>query len=259
MARMSGKTALITGGGSGIGEACALLFAQEGARVFLSGRTESKLQAVADQVKKDGGEADYMAGDLVDADVVDRVFDAAVETMGRVDCLVNSAAVGYNWNDVSPGSMADIADTPIDKYREVMGLNLDSTYFMTRRAVQHMRTNKSGSIVNISSVYGIVGAIDAHTYAITKAAVQHLTKCIAYRYASEGVRCNCIAPGFTATPMTENVMSWFDDKEAAAALIPMARPGTPTEIAQGCLFFASDESSYATGAMLPIDGGWTSK
>jgi NAD(P)-dependent dehydrogenase (short-subunit alcohol dehydrogenase family) len=259
MDRMSGKNVLITGGGSGIGKASALLFAREGARVFLSGRTEAKLAAVADMIRASGGEADFAAGDLSLAPIVDQIFDAALATMGRVDCVINSAGVGYNWNAVSPGSMNEIADTPIDKYHEVVAINMDSTFFMCRRAIQHMRENKSGNIVNISSIYGIVGTRDCHTYSAVKAGIAHLTKSIAVRYAEDGIRANCIAPGFTETPMTESVMYMFDDKESVAAIIPAARPGTPEEIAHGCLYLASDESSYTTGVLLPIDGGWSAK
>ncbi len=259
MSRMAGKKVLITGGGSGIGESCALLFAKEGARVFLTGRTESKLADVAQQVASQGGQADYLAVDLSSAEGVDRVVDTAIETMGSIDCLINSAGVGYNWNAVSPGSMADIAETPVDKYHEVVAINLDSTYFMCRRVIQHMQQNDGGNIVNISSIYGIVGPRDCHTYSAVKAGIAHLAKSIAVRYAEEGIRANCVAPGFTATPMTEDVMDWFDDKEAIAGIIPQARPGTPDEIANGCLYLASDEASYTTGILLPIDGGWSAK
>ena len=179
--------------------------------------------------------------------------------MGQVDCVVNAAGIGYSWNEVSPGSMNDIATTPVDKYHEVVAINQDSVFFMCRRAVQHMRENKSGNIVNIASVYGLVGVNDCHTYSAVKAAIAHLTKSIAVRYAGNCIRANCVAPGFTATPMTENVMDIFEDKKSIAAVIPAARPGTPEEIALGCLYLASDESSYTTGVVLPIDGGWTAK
>ncbi|MEM8564465.1 MAG: SDR family NAD(P)-dependent oxidoreductase [Pseudomonadota bacterium] len=257
--RMVGKRALITGAGSGIGAATAALFAAEGARVFLAGRTESKLVAMADKIREAGGQADLHAADLSSAEAVDDVFDAACDAMGQVDSVVNAAGIGYSWNEVSPGSMNDIATTPIDKYHEVVAINQDSVFFMCRRAIQHMREHKSGSIVNIASVYGLVGVYDCHTYSAVKAGIAHLTKSIAVRYAGSGIRANCIAPGFTATPMTESVMDRFQDKKSMSAVIPAARAGTPMEIAMGCLYLASDEASYTTGVVLPIDGGWTAK
>ncbi|MFA5630141.1 MAG: SDR family oxidoreductase [Porticoccaceae bacterium] len=259
MARVDGKVIAITGAGSGIGEATALLCAAEGAKVFLIGRTLAKLEKVVEQIRHQGGEAAVCAGDLQCADTVERVFDQLLSTYGRVDGLINSAGVGSSWSEVSPGSMNDIATTPIDKYQEVMRINLDSVVFMCRRAVQEMRKQGAGSIVNISSIYGIVGPPTHHTYAMTKAAIAHLSRSMAVGYARDGIRVNCIVPGFIATPMNENVMGIFDDPEYAASLMPIARPGTPLELAQACLYLVSDESSYTTGVVLPVDGGWSAK
>ena len=259
MDRLKGKVAAITGAGSGIGEAAAVLCAEEGAKVVLIGRTQSKLDAVATRIRQAGGEALVCAADLQWPDAVDRVFDELLAAYGRIDVLSNSAGVGSNWSEVSPGSMNDIASTPIDKYHEIMRLNLDSVVFMCRRAVQKMQQQKSGSIVNISSIYGIVGPATHHTYAMTKAAIAHLTKGMAVAYARDGIRVNCIVPGFIATPMNASVMGIFDNPEYAASLIPITRPGTPLELAQACLHLASDESSYTTGVILPVDGGWSAK
>jgi meso-butanediol dehydrogenase/(S,S)-butanediol dehydrogenase/diacetyl reductase len=257
--RVEGKVIAITGAGSGIGEGAALLCAAEGAKVFLIGRTLSKLEHVAARIREQGGEAEVAAGDLQWAEVVDQVFDQLLATYGRVDALINCAGVGSNWSDVSPGSMNDIATTPLDKYHEVMRINLDSVVFMCRRAVQKMREQGKGSIVNISSIYGIVGAPTHHTYAMTKAAIAHLTRGMAVGYARDGIRVNCVVPGFIATPMNDSVMGIFDNPEYAASLMPIARPGTPLELAQACLYLASDESSYTTGVILPVDGGWSAK
>lgn len=254
MGRVDGKVVVITGAGSGIGEAAALLCAREGAKLFLIGRTASKLEGVCSQIQSLGGQASYFAGDLQNPDMVDKAFRKLSTTYEGIDALVNSAAVGSSWEDISPGSMNDIATTPLEKYREIMQLNLDSTYFMCRRAVQLMQPKGAGAIVNISSIYGAFGAPTHHTYGITKAAIMQLTKSMAVAYGPQGIRVNCIIPGFITTPMNASVMHVLED-ETYMSTIPLRRPGKAGEVATACLYLISDESSYITGALLPVDGG----
>ncbi|MET0986289.1 MAG: SDR family oxidoreductase [Steroidobacteraceae bacterium] len=255
--RVPGKTILITGAGSGIGAAAAELLAVEGATVILVGRTESKLQAVKKVIESKGGAAACFATDLQHADNVQRLFDTVLQTHPRLDGVINSAAVGTSWEKDSPGSMNDIATTPIDKYHEIVRLNLDSTVFVCRLAVQQMQTQRYGSIINFSSVYGAVGAPTHHTYALTKAAITHLTRSMAVAYARDGIRVNCIIPGFIDTPMNDGAAeTLFANRELAATLMPITRPGSAMEVAYACLYLVSDESSYTTGVALPVDGGW---
>lgn len=258
MGRLDGRIVAITGGGSGIGRAAAELFAQEGARLFLVGRTLEKLEETAGPLRRRGCEVVVHAADLQYAQGVDEAFDHLLEHYGHLDVLVNNAGVGSNWAAVSPGSMEEIAATPIDKYHEVMRINLDSVFFMSRRAIQSMLPRRSGALVNISSIYGLVGAPSHHTYSMTKAAIGHLTKSMAVRYARDGIRSNCIVPGFIDTPMNDPVRHLLEeDPKFLDSFIPAARPGSSAEVALACLFLASDEASYVNGAILPVDGGWS--
>ena len=257
--RMKHKRVIVTGAGSGIGAACAELLASEGASVVLVGRSEGKLAAVAAQITATGGAASIFTADLQHADTVDGLFDKILQASPRIDGLINCAAVGSSWSQTSPGSMNDIASTPIDRYHEIMRLNLDSTVYMCRLAVAQMQRQGSGSIVNLSSVYGIQAPATHHTYSLTKAAIVQLTRLMAVSYAKDGIRVNCIVPGYIDTPMNDGVGDIFADERLAASLMPMMRPGAPQEVAHACLYLLSDEASYTTGVILPVDGGWCAK
>jgi NAD(P)-dependent dehydrogenase (short-subunit alcohol dehydrogenase family) len=259
MDRIKGKVALITGAGTGVGRACMKLFAAEGAKVVGVSRTQSNLEETLAQVRSGGGEGKVVAADLSRPEGAEKVVAETLQAYGRIDILVNSAGVGYSWMEKSPGSMGDIVDTTPEKWREVMALNMDSTFYMCRLVIPHMKAQGGGSIVNVTSISGLQGLPVAHTYTAAKGAVINLTRSIGITYCDHKIRANCIAPGFIDTPMVASVLGLFDDPAMADRLTPMKRPGTAEEMAYGCLYLASDEASYCQGTVLVIDGGTTAR
>jgi len=259
MDRVAGKVAVITGAGSGVGQACMTLFAAEGAKVVGVGRTRSSLEASLSLVTEAGGSGIVVVADLALEASADAVIAAAVAAYGRVDIVVNAAGVGYSWLEKSPGSMGDVVNTSAEKWHEVMNINLDSCFYMCRAAVMQFRRQGGGAIVNVASISGLQGLTVAHTYTAAKGAMINLTRSLGVTYALENIRANCIAPGYIATPMVAAVLNLFDDPDVADRLTPMRRPGTPEEMAYGCLYLGSDEASYCNGTVLVIDGGTTAR
>jgi len=259
MGRLDGKTAIITGAGTGVGRATMQIFAREGAKVVGVSRTRANLDETLGLVKEAGGEGIVVAADLSKPEGAQSAFDAAVEAFGQLDILVNSAGVGYNHVASSPDSMNDVANTSPEKWREVMAINLDSGFYTLRLAIPHMQKRGGGAIVNVTSISGLQGLPGAHTYTAAKGAMINLTRSLCVAYAKDGIRANCIAPGFIATRMVEQYLPAFEDKAVAESITPMMRPGTPEEMAYGCLYLASDEASYCNGTVLVIDGGTTAR
>lgn len=259
MDRLKGKVALITGAGTGVGRACMILFAKEGAKVVGVSRTQSNLDETLRQVKANGGEGAVVAADLATPAGAEKAVKAALDAYGRIDILVNSAGVGYSWLEKSPGSMGPVTDTTPDKWAEVMAINLDSLFHMCRLAIPQMQKQGGGSIVNVTSISGFQGLPGAHTYTAAKGGAINLTRSIAVTYCGDNIRANCIAPGFIDTPMVAPVVNLFDDPQMADRLCPMKRPGTPEEMAYACLYLGSDEATYCQGAVLVVDGGTTAR
>lgn len=259
MGRIQGKVAVITGAGAGIGRECMKLFAEEGATVFGIGRTASKLESVCTEISRAGGKAGFAPADLSDAAQAERAFKAAIDKFGRCDVLVNCAGVGYALGQSTPGTMADTVNTSPEHWKLVLGINLDSVFYMSRLAIPEMRKHGGGSIVNIASIYGMCGVADAHAYTASKGAIINYTRSLAVAYAKDNIRSNCVCPGFIDTEMVAAVLHWFKDPAIADAITPMRRPGTPREIAYACLYMASDEASYCNGSMLVADGGSTAR
>ncbi|MCM2311122.1 MAG: SDR family oxidoreductase, partial [Steroidobacteraceae bacterium] len=195
MGRVSNKVVIVTGAGSGIGKACMELFAKEGAKVFGIGRTKSKVDAVAAELRAQGAEAGSAAADLSDFASTQRAFAEAIGQFGRVDILVNNAGVGYSWAEQSPGSMNDTVTCEPEKWREVMAINLDSVFNMCKLAVPVMQKNGGGSIVNIASIWGMLGAGDAHAYTASKGAIINYTRSLCVAYAKDNIRANTLCPG----------------------------------------------------------------
>jgi NAD(P)-dependent dehydrogenase (short-subunit alcohol dehydrogenase family) len=260
MERLKGKVAMVTGAGSGIGRACAVLFAQQGARVFCVSRTQSNLDETLALVEQDeSGEGMVFSADLSLPDSAEKAVLACEREYGRIDILLNAAGVGYNLRETSVGSMDPIDTTPVDKWREVMALNLDSLFFVTRIALKIMKKQRKGSIVNVASIFGLGGAPDAHTYTATKGAIINLTRSMSVAYVDDGIRCNVVAPGFVETQMVESVIPQLFSPDNPKLVAPMGRPATPLEVAYACLYLASDEASYCTGTILNVDGGSTAR
>ena len=259
MGRLEGKVALITGAGQGIGRAIMSLFAQEGATVCGVSRTQRNLDDTLQAILAQGGQGSVFAADLAQPEGAEAAVAHCLARHDRIDILINAAGVGYSWRHQSAGSMDPVHSTPVDKWREVMAINLDSVFYMSRLVLQHMRTHKAGSIVNIASIFGLGGAPDAHTYTATKGAIINLTRSMAVAYVDDHIRCNVVAPGFVQTQMVEEVLPMLFSAENPKLISPMARPATPEEVAYATLFLASDEASYCTGVVLPVDGGETAR
>jgi len=250
--RLLNKVALITGGTSGIGEATALLFANEGAKVTITGRNEERGSEVTDPILKGGGQAIFIQTDVSKADDCRRAVDETVRAFGRLDILFNNAGVFF-------------AHTALDcseqEWDLQIDINLKGTFLMSKFALPGMIAQGSGVIINNSSGWGLVGGDAAVAYCASKGGVVLLTKAMAIDHGRQGIRVNCICPGDVDTPMLPEDarlrgLNW-DKYLAGCANRPMGRIGTPDEIAKAALFLASDDSSFMTGAALVVDGGGT--
>jgi NAD(P)-dependent dehydrogenase (short-subunit alcohol dehydrogenase family) len=249
--RLEDRTALITGGTSGIGEATSLLFAEEGASVAVVGRNTERGKSVAKRISDIGGTAVFVQADVRRSDDCRTAVERTIETFGRLDILFNNAGT-YSVNDVV-GCTEDEWDDQVDT-------SLKGTFLMSKYALPHMIERGSGSIVNCASGWGLVGGPKAAAYCAAKGGMVVMTKAMAIDHGPQGIRVNAICPGDTDTPMEREDarnqgLSWEAYVDQMTGTRPIARMATPEEIALGVLFLASDESSYVTGAALPVDGG----
>jgi 3(or 17)beta-hydroxysteroid dehydrogenase len=251
MGRVQGKVALVTGGGSGIGLATAKLLRQEGAEVVV-GDLEGRESAAA--IAALGPGASFHVLDVAREDAWIAVTDKIARDFGRLDILVNNAGVAL---------LKDIEATTFDEWRGLMAVNLDGTFLGCKHAVRVMKERGGGSIVNLSSIAGIVGNGSLAAYSASKGGVRLLTKSVALHCARKGynIRCNSVHPSFAETPMLEAMMATARDPEKMLAscvvAAPLGRLAQPIEVARMILFLASDESSFTTGAELVVDGGLT--
>ena len=253
--RLRGKVALITGGGSGIGEASAKLFADEGATVAIAELNAEGAERVAGEIREAGGSAMVTAVDVTDNDSCAAAVDAVVDEFGRVDVLVNSAGVGAR-------RASDM--TYEERWQFVIDVNLKGTVLMARHAVDQMKEQGSGAVVNIASIRGLIGYPDFITdgfnpYPHSKGGVVNATRDMALGLAKQNIRVNAVCPGFTHTEMTRGTWENPEMYDRIVALHPIGRFAQPIEIARAVLFLASDEASFVTGACLVIDGGFTAQ
>jgi NAD(P)-dependent dehydrogenase (short-subunit alcohol dehydrogenase family) len=254
--RLDGKVALITGAGSGIGRATAVLFAREGARIGINYfRNGSGAARTLRLVQELGSEGLLLAADVSRASQVRRMVDRLVGRFRRLDILVNNSGIGAAR---SPDRVAEIAETDWDR---VLDVNLKGAMLASKYALPVMIRQKSGSIVCISSIRGLAGYPTLAAYCASKGGEVLLAKQMALDYAAHGIRVNCICPGFVLTEMLRSYIEKQEDPEGARnafeAMSPMNRVGRPEEIAAAALFLASDASSFVTGASLAVDGGYT--
>ncbi len=244
--RLDGKIAIVTGGGGGIGGAIARRFAREGAGLAVADIDGAAAKACADGIAAEGGEALALRADVTRKESVQDMIRATLERWGRIDILVNVAG-GAERKRVLAMTAGD--------WDRVVDMNLKSVFLCSQAALPAMLKQRSGRIVNISSIYGFTGNASRSSYAAAKAGVAAFTKSLALEHAQDGINVNAIAPGRIETP---RVRGHYTDEAwaAASARIPMGRTGTPEEIAAAALFLASGESNYITGQTLHVNGAW---
>jgi len=251
--RMPGKVALVTGGASGIGAATATAFAEHGASVVVTDVNDNLGHAVVDKIKANGGEAIYLRLDTTDEEQWIAAIAETVAKYGRLDVLPNIAGIADRQPDNK--NIQKIENASVESWNKVFAVNSTGVFLGVKHAIAPMRAAGGGSIINISSIYGIVGSKGGAAYHSSKGAVRTFSKSAAIQYADDNIRVNSVHPGFVDTPLTAPA---HDDPEMAAprlAATPLGRFGVPEDIAMGCLFLASDESAWMTGSELIIDGG----
>lgn len=243
--RLDGKVAFVSGGGTGIGAATAERFAREGATVVICGRREAPLAEVVARITVRGGRAEAIQADVSSEADYAGAIARTVERHGGLDILVNNA-MAYTWGLIEDTSTAD--------WHTNFATSVDGTFWGTRAAMQLMKA-RGGSIINLSSICGLLGTSHMAGYSAAKAAVINFSRAAAAEGAAHGIRVNVVIPAVVETPGTAGMLSDADARRKTEALIPMRRVGRPDELANAILFLASDEASYVTGAALPVDGG----
>ena len=247
MDRLKGKVAIVTGSTSGIGVGIAKAFAAEGAKVVICGRREAKGQAVVDSIVAAGGEASYHFMDITKVESIDELLKDTAEKYGKIDILVNNAA-----NVALKDGRVD--ELTLDMWDAIFQSDVRGTFYATRQVIPYMKENKGGSIINLGSMASCGGDLGSTAYACAKAGVDMLTKSTALQYGKAGIRCNCVRPGLIVTPENEAHVPQVL-KDIFLNNIMVDRYGAPQDIANMCLYLASDESEYFTGQVVTVDGG----
>jgi NAD(P)-dependent dehydrogenase (short-subunit alcohol dehydrogenase family) len=254
MKRFANKKVFISGGATGIGEVAALLFAQQGAIVTIFDRDIENGEKCLQKILDGGGRGIFISGNLIYPEEIEKAIDQSLKTYGGIDILINNAGVE------SPYSVHEM---PIEEWDRVMAVNLRGMYLMAKAVIPIMKKSGGGAIVNTASISGLLGWPISAAYCASKGGVIQLTKQMAVDYAQDNIRVNCIAPGTTLTPLIERIFQQESEPEKAKQQIsqmhPLGRFAQPEEIAQAILFLASEDASFITGAVLPVDGGYTAK
>jgi NAD(P)-dependent dehydrogenase (short-subunit alcohol dehydrogenase family) len=253
--RVEGEIAVVTGGAMGIGRAACMLLAREGARVAVTDLLEKEGSEVAHEIERTGGIAKFWKLDVRNEAEVKQVFAEVQKVFGNITVLVNNAGIS--------GANKPTHEITEQEWDQVMAVNVKGPFFCTKHTIPQMRKAAKGSIINLSSIYGLVSSMDVPPYHASKGALRLMTKTDALFYAKDHIRVNSVHPGFIWTPMVENHLKTLGDveagKEALVKLHPLGRLGKPEDIANAILYLASDESSFVTGSELVVDGGYTAK
>jgi NAD(P)-dependent dehydrogenase (short-subunit alcohol dehydrogenase family) len=256
MGRVEGKVAIVTGAALGIGRAAALMLAKEGARVAATDVLDPEGARLVEEITAQGGTARYWHLDVSLESQVRTVVEDVVRAFGRIDVLVvNNAGIS--------GVSKPTHEITEQEWDRVQAVNVKGPFFCTKHVIPHMKRAGGGSIVNLSSIYGLIGAPDAPPYHASKGALRLMSKTDALLYAGDRIRVNSVHPGFIWTPMVEKFLQSGGDvaagRKAVDSLHPLGRMGEPDDIAYGVVYLASDESKFVTGSELVIDGGYTAR
>lgn len=240
---LEGKVGIVTGGSSGIGKAIAKRYVEEGMEVVIADVDKEKGQEVAEELG-----CNFMECDVSNHEDVENVVESTVEEHGKLDVMVNNAGIG---------SVNGIEEMELEEYEQIRSVDLDGVVYGCKAATPYLKETE-GTIINIASIYGLVGDVGATAYNAAKGGVVNLTRSVADDLAQHNVRVNSICPGFVDTPMTEEALEDEEFESHVLGETPMGRVAEPEEIAGPAAFLASDEASYITGVNMPVDGGWTS-
>ncbi len=255
MGRLENKVAIITGGALGIGKSTCLYLAKEGAKVAVTDILDKEGQKTVDEIKNSGGLAKFWHLDVSKEEEVRKVFADIYKTFGKINVLVNNAGIS--------GVSKPTDEITEEEWDRVMAVNVKGVFFCTKHSIPYMRKAGDGSIINLSSIYGIVSAPDVPPYHASKGAVRIMTKTDAFLYAKDNIRVNSVHPGFIWTPMLENFLKSQGEIKAGRKMLDSLQPighiGEPVDIAFGIIYLASDESKFVTGSELVIDGGYTAR
>lgn len=252
--QLDGKVAVITGGGTGIGQAIAHRFGEEGASIIICGRRRAPLEETVESLKSRGVEAFFATADVSRRSDVERFFSEVFSRYGRVDILVNNAGVLFRKR---------LDETSEEEWNYMFDVNVKGIFLCCKAVLPRMIEQRAGNILNIGSVSGLRATTFADAYSASKAAVHMLTRSLARGYAEYGIRVNCICPGHIDTPLMDVTIEFYNsigirsDRQKIDSLYPLKRRGMPEDVASAALFLVSDESSWITGALLVLDGGVT--
>ena len=246
----SGKVAIVTGGGSGIGEATALTLARSGAKVVVADFDKDAGERVVEAIKGDGGDGAFVAADVSKVEDVESMVETTVDTFGGLHVAVNNAGIG--------GAQAPTGEYPIDSWRQVIEINLNGVFYGMRYQIPAMLASGGGSIINMASILGRVGFATASAYVAAKHGVLGLTKSAAIEYSAQGIRVNSVGPGFIVTPLLEKNLDEAA-MTAIAGMHPIGRLGMAQEVANLVAFLGSDDASFCTGGYYLVDGAYTAQ
>ncbi|MCI0405334.1 MAG: glucose 1-dehydrogenase [candidate division Zixibacteria bacterium] len=255
MGRVDGKVAIVTGGSLGIGRAACLLLAHQGAAVAVTDVLDNEGRQLVDEIKRSKEKAQYWHLDVSKESEVEKVFAEVAQTFGKIDVLINNAGIA--------GASKPTHEITEGEWDRVQGINVKGVFFCTKHAIPHMQKAGGGSIINLSSIYGLISAADVPPYHASKGAVRLMTKTDALFYAKDKIRVNSVHPGFVWTPMVEKYLQSTGNVEEGRKMVdglhPLGHMGEPDDIAYGILYLASDEAKFITGSELVIDGGYTAR